>query len=190
MEKRTVDPATFLAPVPAALVTSSDSGGRPNILTVAWTGVICSDPPMVSISLRPSRYSHAIIRDSREFVLNIPPSELVRKVDLCGILSGKNVDKFVETGLTALPADKVAAPLIGECAVSLECRVTDIIPLGVHDLFLGEILATHVAQDALDKNGTVRMERINPLGYSPLDRTYRAMGDALGTYGYSRKNLG
>ena len=188
MKKRLYPPSTFLAPLPAALVTCQDSGGRPNIITIAWAGVVCSDPPMVSISIRPSRYSHGIIRDSGEFVVNIPPAEIVRKVDTCGILSGKNVDKFSEAGLTTVPADKVAAPLIEECAVCLECRLTEIVPLGIHDMFLGEIVATHVAEEAVDEEGNILMERINPLGYSPLDRTYRAIGDALGGYGYSRKN--
>lgn len=188
MKKRTISPSTFLAPVPAALVTCQDSGGRSNVITIAWTGVVCSDPPMVSISIRPSRYSHGIIKASGEFVLNIPPVEIVRKVDTCGILSGKNVNKFSEAGLTAIPADKVSAPLIDECVVCLECRVTEIVPLGIHDMFLGEILATHVAEESVDEGGGIRMERINPLGYSPIDRTYRAIGDALGGYGYSRKN--
>jgi len=188
MKKRSISPSTFLAPLPAALVTSRDTTGRANIITVAWTGVVCSDPPMVSISIRPSRYSHAAIRDSGEFVLNIPPADIVRKVDTCGILSGKNVDKFNEAGLTAVPAEKVSAPLIEECTVSLECRVTEIVPLGIHDLFLAEVVSTHVAEEALDADDTIHLERINPLGYAPLDRTYRAIGDALGSYGYSRKN--
>jgi flavin reductase (DIM6/NTAB) family NADH-FMN oxidoreductase RutF len=188
MKKRTLHPATFLAPVPAVLVTCQDRGGRPNIITLAWAGVVCSDPPMVSISIRPSRYSHGIIKNSGDFVVNIPPAEIVHKVDTCGILSGRNNDKFSEAGLTAIPADMVSAPLIEECVVCLECRVTEIVPLGVHDMFLGEILVTHVAEEAVDEAGNIRMERINPLGYSPLDRTYRAFGDALGSYGYSRKD--
>ena len=188
MKKRSINPSTFLAPVPATLVTCQDSGGRPNIITVAWAGVVCSDPPMVSISIRPSRYSHGIIKDSGEFVVNIPPAEIVQKVDICGILSGKKTDKFTEAGLTAVPAQKVSAPLIEECVICLECRVTEVVPLGVHDMFLGEILATHVAEEALDGAGNVLLERINALGYSPLDRTYRAVGDALGSYGFSRAN--
>lgn len=188
MKKRSFPPSTLLAPVPAALVTCRDSGGRPNIITIAWTGVVCSDPPMVSISIRPSRYSHGIIKNSGEFVVNIPNVDIIRKVDTCGILSGKSVDKFAETGLTENTADKVSAPLIEECAVCLECKVMEVVPLGVHDLFLGEIVATHVAEEALDEEGNILMERINPLGYSPLDRTYRAIGDALGSYGYSRKS--
>lgn len=187
MKKRSIKPSTFLVPVPAALVTCQDRGGRPNIITIAWTGVVCSDPPMVSISLRPSRYSHAIIRESGEFVVNIPPVDIVRKVDQCGIHSGKETDKFSAMGLTPVEAEKVSAPLIEECTVSLECRVTEIVPLGVHDMFLGEILATHVAEEAFDAEGHIRMEIVNPLGYNPMDRTYRAMGDALGSYGYSRK---
>ena len=188
MEKISVSPSTFLCPVPAALVTCRDTGGRPNIITIAWTGVICSDPPMVSISIRPSRYSHGIIRDTEEFVVNIPPVEIIRKVDLCGIISGKDVDKFAESGLTPADAEKVSPPLIEECTICLECQLTEIIPLGVHDMFLGQIVATHVAQEALDEKGGIRMEIANPLAFSPPDRSYRAMGDALGFYGFSRKS--
>ena len=187
MQKRSVKPSTFLAPAPAALVTCQDKGGRPNIITVAWTGVICSDPPMVSISIRPSRYSYAIIKETGEFVVNIPPVEIIRKVDLCGIISGKNRDKFFEAGLTPVEAEKISPPLIDECTICLECRVTEIIPLGVHDMFLGEVVATHVAEEAFDEKGNIRFEILNPLAYSPPDRTYRALGDALGSYGYSRK---
>jgi flavin reductase (DIM6/NTAB) family NADH-FMN oxidoreductase RutF len=187
MKKRLIKPSTFLAPVPAAMVTCQDKGGRPNIITIAWAGVICSGPPMVSISIRPSRYSHGIIKGSGEFVVNIPSVDLVRQTDICGIISGKDKDKFSETGLTAVPADQISAPLIKECPVSLECRVTEIVPLGVHDMFIGEIVAAHVAEEAYDEDGNIRMEIINPLGYSPIDRSYRAIGDALGSYGYSRK---
>ena len=187
MTKRSVPPSTFLAPVPAALVSCQVAGGRPNIITLAWTGVVCSDPPMIGISIRPSRYSYGIIRDSGEFALNIPPAELVEQVDLCGILSGRDVDKFAETGLTPLPALKISPPLIAQCGVNMECRVTEHVPLGTHDLFLAEILATHVDEEAFGEDGNLMMERINPLGYIPPDRSYRAMGDALGSYGYSRR---
>ena len=187
MKKRSIKPSTFLAPIPAALVTCQDKGGRPNIITIAWTGVVCSDPPMVSISLRPSRYSYGIIKESGEFVVNLPTVDIIRKADHCGITSGKDSDKFADTGLTPVSAEKVTPPLIEECSVSLECRLTEIVPLGVHDMFLGEIVATHVADEAFDADGNIRMEIINPLGYSPIDRTYRAIGDALGGYGYSRK---
>lgn len=188
MKKKSLPPSTHLCPVPAALVTCRDRGGRSNIITIAWTGVVCSDPPMVSISIRPSRYSYGIIKDTEEFVINIPPVEIIRKVDLCGILSGKDVDKFAETGLTAAEAREVSPPLIDECMICLECRLTEIIPLGVHDLFLGQVLATHVAEEALDEKGGVLMEIVNPLAYSSPDRSYRAVGDALGSYGFSRKS--
>ena len=188
MKKRTVKPSTFLCPTPVVLVTCQDKGGRPNIITIAWTGIICSDPPMVSISIRPSRYSHGIIKETGQFVVNIPPVDIIRKVDLCGIISGKDADKFKEAGLTAVPADKVSPPLIEECSISLECSLTEIVPLGIHDMFLGEIMATHVAEDAFDDGGNISMGRINPLAFSPLDHSYRALGDALGSYGYSRKD--
>ena len=175
MKKRSIIPSTFLVPVPAALVTCQDRGGRPNIITVAWTGVVCSDPPMLSISLRPSRYSHGIIKETGEFVVNIPTVEIIRKADHCGITSGKGTDKFSDTGLTPISGDIVKVPLIEECPVSMECRLTEIVPLGLHDMFLGEIVATHVADEAFDADGNIRMEIINPLGYSPIDRTYRAI---------------
>jgi len=190
MSKRTIPPSTFLAPLPAALVTCQDKESRPNIITLAWTGIVCSDPPMAGISIRPSRYSHGLIRNSGEFALNIPPADLVMKVDLCGTLSGRDVDKFAVTGLTPLPAREISTPLIGECGVNIECRVTEVVPLGVHDLFLGEILATHIDEEAFSEDGTILIQRINPLGYIPMDKSYRAMGDALGSYGYSRKNRG
>jgi len=187
MDKRTIKPSTFLAPVPVALVSTQDKGGRPNIITVAWTGVVCSDPPMLSISLRPSRYSHGIIRETGEFVVNIPSVDIIRQVDYCGITSGKDVDKYRETGLTPVDSERVAPPAIRECPISMECQLTEIVPLGIHDLFLGEILATRVSEEAIDGKGNVRMEIVNPLGYCPIDRSYRAMGDALGSYGFSRK---
>lgn len=187
MNKRSIKPSTFLMPVPAVLVSCQDKGGRANIITIAWAGVVCSDPPMLSISLRPSRYSHGIIRESGEFVVNVPTVDIIRKVDYCGITSGREVDKFRETGLTPVGAEKVTPPVIKECPVSMECKLTEIVPLGVHDMFLGEIVATHVAEEAFDEKGNVKMEIINPLGYSPMDRSYRAIGDALGWYGYSRK---
>ncbi len=188
MKKKTITPSTFLCPTPVALVTCRDKGGRPNIITIAWTGVICSDPPMLSISIRPSRYSHGIIKDTGEFVVNLPPVDIIRKVDLCGIISGKDVDKFAQTGLTAAEAEKISPPLIEECTICLECKLTEIIPLGVHDMFLGQIVATHVAEEALDERGGIRMEIANPLAYSPPDRSYRALGDPLGSYGFSRKS--
>ena len=120
--------------------------------------------------------------------MNIPTVEMIRKADHCGITSGKGSDKFADTGLTPVSAEKVAPPLIGECSVSMECRLTEIVPLGIHDMFLGEIVATHVTDEAFDADGNIRMEIINPLGYSPIDRTYRAIGDALGGFGFSRKD--
>ena len=189
MKKRSIKPSTFLAPVPAALVTCRDKGGRPNIITIAWTGVVCSDPPMVSISIRPSRYSHGIIKETLEFVVNIPTVDIILKADHCGITSGKDSDKFADTDLTPVDGQVVSAPLIEECAVCLECRLTEIVPLGIHDMFLGEVVATHVADEAFDSDGKIRMEILDPLGYSPIDRTYRGLGDALGGYGFSRKKI-
>ncbi len=187
MKKVQLKPITYLCPVPAVLVSCQDRGGRPNLITIAWTGVVCSDPPMLSISIRPSRYSHGIIRESGEFVVNIPSADIVRKVDLCGIISGRDTDKFEKAGLTPLPASHVSPPLVKECPVNIECRLTEIVPLGVHDMFLGEIVATHINEDCVDESGQVNVGKVNPLAYTPPDRSYRSMGDALGSYGFARK---
>lgn len=187
MKKVQLKPNTYLCPSPAALVTSRDTGGRANIITIAWTGIVCSDPPMLSISIRPSRYSHAVLKDTGEFVVNVPSADMVKKVDLCGIISGRDSDKFEKAGLTPAAALHVAPPLIAECPVNLECRTTEVVPLGVHDMFLAEILAVHVSEDCVDDTDRIDIMRVNPLAYISIDRTYRSMGDALGSYGFSRK---
>ncbi len=187
MKKVQLKASTYLCPVPAALVSCQDKGGRPNIITIAWTGVVCSDPPMLSISIRPSRYSHGIIKEAGEFVVNIPSADIIRKVDLCGIISGRDSDKFEKAGLTPLPASHISAPLIKECPINMECRLAEIVPLGVHDMFLGEIVATHINEDCVDDSGKVNVGKIDPLAYIPPDRSYRSMGDVLGSYGFARK---
>ncbi len=187
MKKIQMKAGTYLCPAPAALVSCVDPGGRPNIITIAWTGIVCSDPPMLSISVRPSRYSHTVLKDTGEFVVNVPSADLVKKVDLCGIISGRDNDKFEVTGFTASPSLHVSPPLIEECPINLECRTTEVVPLGVHDMFLAEILAVHVSDDCVDEKGNIDGGKVNALSYIAADRTYRSMGDALGSYGYSRK---
>jgi flavin reductase (DIM6/NTAB) family NADH-FMN oxidoreductase RutF len=131
-------PGTMLCPLPVVMVTCVGREGRPNIFTVAWTGIVCTDPPMLSISVRPERYSYELLQETGEFVVNIPSVREVRATDLCGVISGREVDKFERTGLTPAPASVVSAPLIRECPVSLECRVTQTLSLGSHTLFLAE----------------------------------------------------
>jgi flavin reductase (DIM6/NTAB) family NADH-FMN oxidoreductase RutF len=187
MPKTQLKPSTFLLPTPAILVTSRDQRGVANVLTIAWTGVLCSDPPMLSISIRPSRLSHKVIKETGEFVANMPPAALVKQVDLCGNVSGRVANKFTMAGLTEEKAAIVQAPLIAECPVSLECRVTEVIPLGAHDLFLAEIVQAHVDEKLVDGRGRVNTESIAPLAYCPTDHTYRSLGDVIGKYGFAKE---
>ena len=176
-------------PSPAALITCVDTSGRANIITLGEVfNISIRGPVIIGIAIRPATYSHGLISKTREYVVNLPTAEIVKKVDQCGTVSGRDgVDKFDRAGLSPIPASVVKPPLIDECPVNIECKVVGIQTVGDHDLFLGEILSTHLAEDAFDTAGILHMERINPLGYTPLDRTYRALGDALGSYGYSRK---
>jgi len=177
-------PSTALYPVPVVLVTCVDPAGKPNIITLAWAGTVCSSPPMVGIGVRPSRYSHDLIRDSAEFVVNLPSASIAQAVDYCGIVSGADVTKFEATGLTPLPASKVRPPLIAECPVNLECRVTQAIPLGAHTLFLGEIVAVQTDQAVLDEAGSLDVILAQPIAF--VDGEYWTLGDRLGSYGFSR----
>lgn len=142
----------LLAPVPPVMV-SCGTMEHPNIITVAWTGLINTQPPRLSISVRPGRYSYHLIRESGEFVVNLTPTRLIRAADLCGMYTGAKVDKFRKAQLTPEPAQSVACPLIAECPLSLECRVTDVLPQGTHDLFLADIVAVDVDESVLDGTG-------------------------------------
>ncbi len=142
-------PLVGLFPVPVVLVTSVSDKGKQNIMTAGWVGVACSEPPMISLAVRPCRYSYKLIKTSGEFVINIPTVEILDEVDYCGKVSGKHVDKFLKTGLKPLPASKVQASLIEQCPVNLECEVKKCIPLGSHDLFIGRVLVTYIDNNIL-----------------------------------------
>lgn len=186
MGKVTKRPSTILFPVPAVLVTSCLEGNEPNIITIAWTGIMNSEPPVVYISVRPEgRYSYWLIKESGEYVINIPSADQARLVDYCGIVSGKDVNKFKETGLTAVPATNVKAPLIAECPVNLECKVRQVISLGSHDVFISDVLALHFNDNVLDENGRPDLEKIRPYGFCINE--YRSMSGKLGSFGYSKK---
>ncbi|MGI6550686.1 MAG: flavin reductase family protein [Syntrophomonadales bacterium] len=182
IEKR---PATILYPIPVVLVTSIDQAGKPNIITIAWAGVVCSQPPMVGIAIRPSRYSHELITRSRELVVNMPTAEHLKMVDYCGMVSGREVDKFKETGFTPLPASRVKPPLIKECPVNMECEVRHILQLGAHDLFVAEIVVNHVDEEVLDEKGRVNPQLANPLAYNGAQK-YWTIAREVGTYGLSK----
>ncbi len=179
-------PGCMLAPVPAVMVSCGGSRGfKANILTVAWTGTVCTTPPMLSISIRPERYSHDIIAQTRECVVNIPTERLARATDWCGVRSGRDHDKFAEAHLTPAKCSVVAAPMIAECPVNLECKVTKVLPLGSHDLFLAEVVAVHVSSDFLDKRGKLRLEKAGILAYAHGE--YYILGKKVGFFGFSVK---
>ena len=174
----------MLYPVPAVMVSTADRDGRSNIITVAWAGTVCSNPPMVSISVMPRRLSHALLCDSREFVINLTSRKLQYACDWCGVRSGAEVDKWQEMKLTPeLAATLSYAPLIAESPVNLECKVTKIEKLGSHDLFLAEITAVQVDDALLDTSGKLDLARADLTAYSHGE--YYALGEKLGTFGYS-----
>ena len=173
----------MLYPVPAVMVSCALPDERANIITVAWTGTICSSPAMVSISVRPERFSYHIIKESGEFVINLTTEKLVRAADYCGVRSGRDVDKFSEMHLTAGRASKVSAPLIEESPVNIECRVTDVLELGSHHMFLGQVEAVDVDERFLDAEGRFDLNAAGLVVYSHGE--YMALGKKLGTFGYS-----
>jgi flavin reductase (DIM6/NTAB) family NADH-FMN oxidoreductase RutF len=190
MAKLQWKPATILNPVPVTMVTCADAKGVPNIITIAWTGTVSSDPPMVSISVRPERYSHGLIAERQEFVINLVTRNLVRAADFCGVKSGRTVDKFKAVKLTAEPASVVAVPLIAESPVNIECRVDRVIPLGSHDLFLARIVAVNVDEGLIDAKGKLCLDRAGLACYNHGD--YCGLGRPMGYFGYSvrrRKKL-
>lgn len=174
--------SALLAPVPAALVTCG-TVERPNVLTIGWTGIVCTRPPMTYVSVRPERYSHDIIRDSGEFVINLTTSAMVRETDLCGVKSGRDTDKFALCGFHAVPAAKVGAPLIEECPVSLECRVTESRLLGSHTMFLAEIVGVDADEKYIDSKGKLNLQQCGLAAYAHGE--YFALGRKLGDFGFS-----
>ncbi len=184
MSKTVWKAGTLLAPVPLAMVTCGTME-KPNIITIAWTGIVNSYPAMTYISVRPSRYSHAIIKESGEFAINLTTSALIRAADFCGVKSGEKVDKFAKMHLTPAAASMIGAPLIEESPVSLECRVTEIKSLGTHDMFLAEILCVDVDDKYIDENGKLLLHKSSLAAYSHGE--YFALGKRLGSFGYSVK---
>ena len=172
----------LLAPVPPALVTCGTMT-RPGVLTIAWTGTLNTIPPKTYISVRPERFSYDLIREQGEFVINLPTADLVRAVDLCGVKSGRDVDKFALAGLTPGESAKVACPLILECPLALECRVTDRVELGSHHMFLADIVAVDVEDRLVDSRGKLHLDRAGLLAYAHGE--YFALGKKLGSFGYS-----
>lgn len=186
MKKQEWKPGNMLYPVPAVMVSCGREGEKPNIVTVAWTGTVCSDPVMVSISVRPERYSYDIIKETGEFVINLTTRELTRATDWCGVKSGRDVDKFAEMHLTAGSANHLKyAPIIVESPVNLECRVTEIQELGSHHMFLAEVAGVQVSEKFLDDTGKFELNATDLVAYSHGE--YFVLGEKLGKFGYSVK---
>lgn len=184
-KKQIWNPGNMLYPLPVVMVSVADKNGKPNIITIAWTGTISSDPAMASISVRPERYSYDIIKETGEFVINLTTKDLCYATDYCGVKSGRDIDKFKEMGLTPMPAKYVKAPIIGECPVSIECKVEQVLPLGSHDMFVAKVLAVHADERYLDEKGRFCLEKAQPIVYSHGE--YFTMGENIGKFGYSVK---
>ncbi|MGX8703122.1 MAG: flavin reductase family protein [bacterium] len=185
MAKITWRPGNMLYPLPAVLVTSKNAAGEADVCTVAWAGTVCSDPVMVSISLRPSRKTYENIRESGTFVVNVTTEELAHATDFCGVRSGREVDKFAAEKLETEPAEKIDCPMLAASPVNLECRVKEELALGSHTMFVGEVLAVHVEEKYLDEKGRFAFAACKPLAYCHGE--YRAIGRKLGSFGYSVK---
>ncbi len=182
MSKIKLKGGALLAPLPPVMV-SCGSMDKPNILTVAWTGILNTVPPKTYIAVRPRRHSHGIISETGEFVLNLTPAALVRAADYCGMYTGAKVDKFQRCKLTPVAADEVSAPMIGECPLSLCCRVTAVQEMGTHDLFFADIVGVYADEGLMDEKGKLHLERADLCAYAHGE--YFALGKRIGTFGFS-----
>jgi len=176
-------PGTMVYPLPAVLISCADRAGRSNIMSAAWTGTVCSEPPMVYVSVRPERFSHHMIEESGEYVINLTTEALLRATDFCGVRSGACIDKWKECGLTPIPASRIKAPLIKESPVNIECTVTQILRLGSHDMFIARVEAVDVDPAYMDAKGRFDMDACRLIAYN--HGAYQSLGDILGTFGYS-----
>lgn len=184
MTKVTKKPATVLYPVPAVMV-SCGVGDQANIITLAWVGTVCSEPPLASIGVRPSRHSYGLLKEVGEFVINLPSADQARWVDYCGQVSGRDTDKWAACGFTPAPASQVHVPLIAECPVNIECRVDQTLRLGTHDLFIGRVLAVQMDDAVLNERGALDVAKAQPFAFAGGE--YWRVSGLLGRYGYSLK---
>ena len=185
MSKQTWKAGNMVYPVPPVMVSCGRPGEKPNIITVAWCGTVCTNPAMVSISVRPERYSYDIIRETGEFVINLTTKQLAYATDYCGVKSGRNIDKFSEMKLTPLESQHIQAPGIEESPVCIECRVKQILELGSHHMFLADVLAVTIDEKYLDEKGKFHLGKADLITYSHGE--YYELGKMLGTFGYSVK---
>lgn len=188
MSKSVWKGSTLLSPVPPALIVCGNNAS-PNVFTVAWTGIINSQPPKTYISVRPERYSHGLIEKTGEFTVNLPTRKLVHAVDFCGVRSGRDMNKFEKCALTPVPASRVGAPILEEAPISLECRVFERVHYGTHDMFLADIVAVDADDFYIDKDGKLDLSKAGLIAYAHGE--YYVLGERIGKFGYSvrrRKN--
>ena len=182
MAKKTLRGGALLAPLPPTMVSCGDMENS-NIITIGWTGILNTIPPKTYISVRPTRHSYEMIKEKGEFVINLTPSNLVKEADYCGIYTGKKVNKFEKCKLTKVRGTQIDTPMIEECPVNIECRVTDIIPLGSHDMFMADILAVNVNEELFDKEDKMHLDKANLICYSHGE--YFELGKKIGKFGFS-----
>lgn len=180
--KKVWKPGTLLAPVPPTMV-SCGSMEKPNIITVGWTGITCSDPAQTYVSIRKERYSHKLISETGTFVINLPTVALAKECDFCGVKSGRDTDKFSKLGLTPVESENTGCPAIAQCPVSIECKVDQVIPLGSHDMFMATILSVSVDEKLVEESGRLALEKANLLAYA--HGSYFSLGKSVGTFGFS-----
>lgn len=183
MSKVKMSGGALLSPAPPAMITCRDEGGKDNIITVAWTGILCTHPPKTYISVRPERFSYEIIKKTGVFAINLTPASLVRAADLCGMKTGRKVDKFAACGLEKFEPDDFPVPLISESPLSLCCKVSDVVPLGSHDMFIADIVSVYADESLFDKNGRLCLYRVPLAAYSHGE--YFSLGEKIGDFGFS-----
>lgn len=188
MTKRIFKGSAILNPVPVVLITSKSENGDVNVFTVGWVGTACTKPPMITVAIRPERLSYELIKKSGEFVINLPTSSQVKKVDYCGVKSGRTNNKIKDCGFTLGKCENVSVPMIMECPVSLECSVKNITPLGTHDLFLAEVLAIHIDEKIIDSAGKIHMENADLIAYSHGEY-FPLPSKPIGKFGFSVKKV-
>jgi len=180
--RKSFAPGTLTAPVPPAIVTVGDYDNA-NMLTIAWTGILASTPPKTYISVRPSRHSHGMLKERGEFVINLPSVSIAREVDFVGIYTGAKMDKFEKTGLTKKRSEQVAPPTVAECPIALECRVTEVVPMGSHDVFVADIVSVSCDESIIDADGKLRFDLADLLAYAHGE--YYSLGSIVGRFGFS-----
>ena len=183
MAKQNWKPGNMLYPLPAVLVSCQGNDGKPNLITIGWVGTICSDPAMVSISVRPERYSYHMLKETGEFVIILTTEELLEATDYCGVASGRDVDKWEKMNLTPIPSEKVSVPAVAESPINIECKVTEVKELGTHHMFIAEVVNVRADEKYMDEKGKFHLEHSKPIAYS--HGTYFSLGEELGKFGYS-----